>query len=254
MFRPSFESRALRPRPILLATAIGTLALFPIMVARHLPLVDAPGHEAELAVLHDLLFTNGGSAFYDRGTLLLPDLGFDALGTALIIFFVPETTGRIFLALTMVVTLCGLLALNRTVTRRWSIFPLAAVLLLYNLVVTLGFFSYLLGLALVPWALAARLRLPPNRPSESFALGSALGIVLVFCHALAFGSYATFWIGTTIGARVSARIDRRTAVLRGLELAAPIGCFLVTMRSGPSPALYDGHLLEDKLVDILKTP
>jgi hypothetical protein len=50
------------------AVVASALAILPILAAHHLPLLDAPGHEARLAVLRDLLITDRGSPFYASGS------------------------------------------------------------------------------------------------------------------------------------------------------------------------------------------
>src|SRR5215469_2211321 len=77
------------------------LVILPILAARHLPLLDAPGHEARLAALWDLLITGRGSSFYDINTFFLPSVSFDVIGLAFIPLLDPETVGRIFFALTL---------------------------------------------------------------------------------------------------------------------------------------------------------
>ncbi len=238
-------------RPPLLAGAAATvMLLLPLLAAHHLPLLDAPGHEAELMVLRKLLFGSGVSPFYAPGSLFIPDLAFDGVGLALAAFFAPEQIGRVFLGMTLVLTLWGLLVLNRVVTRRWSPVPLTAALLLYNLVLIYGFFSYLFGLALLPWALAARLRLSPRQAGRGFLLGAGLGVVLLFCHLLAFGVYASFWIGVTAAAFVGGRIGWLGASARALELVPALGLLLAMPRGDPGALLYQAHYLAGKALGI----
>src|SRR5579883_1655812 len=131
--------RAARRRVILAGIAAGLLAILPILAARHLPLLDAPGHESRLAVLRDL-FTGKGSEYYDLSSFFLPNIAFDVLGLPLVYVFEPETCGRIIFALSLLLTLSGVVALSRIAIGRWSLVPLFSALLLYNLVTILGFF------------------------------------------------------------------------------------------------------------------
>ena len=90
----------------------------------------------------------------------------------------------------MLLTVSGIAVLNRVAIGRWSILPLASALLLYNLVSVLGFFSYIFGLALVPWALAGRLKLEARPPVTGVLAGMFLSVLLLFCHVFDFGIYA----------------------------------------------------------------
>ena len=151
------------------------LLLAPLAVTPYLPLMDAPSHQARLAVLQSLLVTGEGSAFYRLDTLLLPDMGFDLIGLLLALCFGPGVAGWLFFAAMLVLTLSGVIALSRVVTGRWSLWPLSAALLSYNLYTFLGSFSFDLGVALVFWALAGRLLLMNRSFAVQLAVGSASG-------------------------------------------------------------------------------
>jgi len=239
--------------PLLLGAATTSLLILPLVSAHHLPLLDAPGHEAGLAVLRNLIFGSGVSPFYERGRLFIPDLAFDGIGLALTEVLSPETAGRVFAGVTLALTLSGLVVLNRAVTGRWSRVPLAAALLLYNLIFIFGFFSFLFGLALVPWTLAARLRVRTTQVGRGLLLGAGLGVVLLFCHVLAFGIYATFWVGVTGAARVRGRISWLAAFAQMLELVPALGLFAAMPHGGPGGILYEGHFVPEKLVGILES-
>jgi hypothetical protein len=242
-----------RGRVFLAAGVASVLVVLPILAARHLPLLDAPAHEARLAVLRDLLIAGNGSPFYAPGSFLLPNIAFDAIGLGLVRFVGPETAGRMFFGLTLVLTLWGILALNRVATGRWSLVPLVSALLLYNLISTLGFFSYAFGLALVPWALAARLRLERSPPLAGFLLGAAFGMILLFCHAFAFGVYAAVSAGFGLAALVGRRISFAGALARALEIVLPMGLFLVMSMGSEGQVHYLPHFFQVKLVGVIES-
>ena len=242
-----------RGRVFLAAGVASVLVILPILAARHLPLLDAPAHEARLAVLRDLLIAGNGSPFYAPGSFFLPNIAFDAIGLGLVRFVGPETAGRIFFGLTLVLTLWGILALNRAATDRWSLVPLVSALLLYNLIATLGFFSYAFGLALVPWALAARLRLERSPLLTGFLLGAAFGAILLFCHAFAFGVYAAVSAGFGLAALVGRRISFAGALARALELVPPMGLFLVMSMGREGQVHYLPHFFQVKLVGVIES-
>src|SRR3954465_10106278 len=74
------------------------LLLAPLAATPYLPLMDAPSHQARLAVLHGLLVTGEGSAFYRLDTLFLPNMGFDLIGLLLASWFGPGPAGWLFFA------------------------------------------------------------------------------------------------------------------------------------------------------------
>jgi hypothetical protein len=234
------------------AAAASALAILPILAAHHLPLLDAPGHEARLAALRDLLITGRGSPFYASGSFFLPNIAFDGIGLGLIYVVGPETAGQIFFGLALVLTLWGILALNRVATGRWSFVPQVSALLLYNLISILGFFSYAFGLALVPWALAARLRLEGSRPVAGFLLGSAFGTILLFCHAFAFGVYAAMSAGFVLAALLGRRLWVAGALARGFELVPAMGLFVAMPMRGRGEIRYEPNFFQVKLFGIVE--
>lgn len=194
------------------AAVVSVLAILPILAARHLPLLDAPAHEARIALLRTLWMQGGSSAFYRATDPVSANMAFDAIGVLLLHFMPPEVAGRVFLGLTMVVTLWGIAALNRVVTGRWSLAPLAAGLLMYHAVIIGCFFSYLFGLALVPWPLAARLSV--RRPFAGFAVGCMCMLALMLSHLFAVGIYVAFLAA-----------DRAVRMAQGrLSLAGAVAC------------------------------
>lgn len=241
---------------VFLPAAVATaLALAPVLMARHLPLLDAPGHESRLAVLRDLLVTGRGSAFYDLGSFFLPNVAFDVIGLGLTTLTAPEMAGRIFFALTLALTLWGVLVLNRVAIGRWSLAPLASALFLYNLISIMGFFSYAFGLALAPWALAARLKLERAPALPAFLAGAAMGIALLFCHAFDFGIYAAMSFGFSLIAMKRRRLSLGRIALWWMEFVPPILLFfLMSTGSGGGRMLrYEPHFAQIKLFGIVKS-
>jgi hypothetical protein len=240
-------------RVFLAAAAASVLAILPILAAHHLPVLDAPGHEARLAVIRDLLISGRGSPFYASESFFLPNIAFDGVGLGLVLFVGPETAGRIFFGFTLMLTLWGILALNRAATGRWSFVPHVSALLLYNLISILGFFSYAFGLALVPWALAARLRLEGSPPVAGFLLGSAFGAILLFCHAFAFGVYAAMSAGFVLAALLGRRISFAGALARGFELVPAIGLFVAMSMGGEGEIRYQHNFFQAKLFGLAES-
>jgi hypothetical protein len=255
MFASRFQSHVSIPhaRVFFAAAAASVLTILPILAAHHLPLLDAPAHEARLAALRDLLITGRGSPFYAPDSFFLPNIAFDGIGLGLVRFVGPETVGRIFFGLTLVLTLWGVLALNRAATGRWSCVPLVSALLLYNLISIFGFFSYAFGLALVPWALAARLRLECSPPLAGFLLGSAFGAILLICHAFAFGVYAAVSTGFVLAALVGRRISFAGALARGLELVPPMGLLLAMSMGREGQVRYLAPFFQVKFIGVFES-
>ncbi len=247
------ESLSRRPVRAALLVVLAVLVVLPVVVAPHLLLLDAPAHEARLAVLRDLLITGRGSPFYDFNTFFIPNSAFDLIGLGLTFFASPENAGRIFFALTLLLTMSGIAVLNRVAIGRWSIVPLASVLLLYNLVSVLGFFSYIFGLALVPWALAGRLKLEARPPVTGMLVGMLLSVLLLFCHVFDFGIYAAMSAGFALTAWRQGRLRPVQLLARALEPVPAALLYLVMSTGSRTPPRFDPNFLTTKLFGILKS-
>ena len=238
--------RVLRDGRVWAVAAVCILLVLPIVAAHHLNVVDGPGHIARLAVLRDVVLNGGTSPFYDVTSFFLPNIAYDVIGLGLVRLTDPESATRIFLALSLVLTLSGVMVLSRAAIGRWSMVPLAAAFLVCNLVIVQGFLSYAFGLALVPWALALRLKLGDSW--QGFVAGAVAAIVLLFCHLFDFGIYAAMACGLAWHGQ---RIALLRLALRLLELA-PALLLLMLMPHDPSRNLhYDPGFLISKLSGIL---
>jgi hypothetical protein len=237
-----------------LALMASALAVLPLFTSRHLPLLDAPAHEARLAVLRDLLITGQGSPFYELSTFFVPNIAFDVVGLGLIRWLAPETVGKIFFGLTLLATLWGVLVLNRVAVGRWSVVPVAALLVLFNLVTILGFLNYTFGLALVMWALALRLRLDRASPAVTLPVGAGMAVILLFCHVAAFGIYAVMCGGSAIVALLQRRSGSFGLVcLRAVEFIPAISLFFAMSISGEGNPRYYSPFWLSKLIGIAKS-
>ena len=166
----------------------------------------------------------------------------------------PEAAGKIFFALTLILTLSGLLVLNRVATGRWSAVPLlAGSLLLYNLVSILGFFSYAFGLGLVLWALAGRMLAERTSAVCRTLTGIAFGVVLLFCHVFAFGVYAIMWVGFALAELVARRVTLAGAALRGAETLPAFALFLLMPTISAGHAQFETPFLPVKLFGLVKS-
>jgi hypothetical protein len=229
------------------------LVILPILTSLHLPLLDSPSHEMRISVLNDILFREVGSPYYDLDTFLLPNIGFDVVGVALVQWLTPSTIARLFFGATMLLTLSGIVVLGRVAHGRWNLPALAASLLIYNLVAILGFLSYGMGMALMFWALAARLALLGRAPSIQFLLGCLMPMVLLMCHASAFAMYAVMLAGIGID-----MLARRTAkllqvIVMGLETVPALLLFALMSTAGEGRPGYDRPFWQNKFFNAAKT-
>ena len=165
------------------------ITLVPLGLVRYPPLVDYPNHLARMHLLTHLESSSILNEFFQIKWAVLPNLVMDVIVPLLARIFPLEIAGRIFIALILLLLLSGACALFYTVHRRISVWPLLAVLFLYNRVLLWGFLNYLFGLGLMLWVLAAWI-LFSNRPAYARATAFIVPtLCLFFSHIFALGLY-----------------------------------------------------------------
>lgn len=170
----------------LLGLVLGILAVLPFALVRFPPINDYPFHLARIVILAQL--DNPWIArFYRQGSFLLPNVALDAFSVPLAHLLGPEKTVRLFVELTLVLTLAGAVALHAAAHRRISLWPLLVFSLLHNGIFRFGFFNFLFGMALALFAGAAWMLLPRGLLRLAFALCAS--VALLFCHLEAFGVF-----------------------------------------------------------------
>jgi hypothetical protein len=104
-------------------------------------------------------------------------------------FFSLENSGRIFIAITFFLLLSGTCALFFAVHRRISLWPLLAVLFLYNRVFLWGFLNYLFGIGVMLWLLAAWIYFSARPACVRITAFIIPTLCLFFSHMFALGIY-----------------------------------------------------------------
>ncbi len=196
-------------RPTVLA-AVFVLALVPLLTTPLFPFIDFYNHLARYYVLSHLDGSALLRANYASNWGLLPNIGLDILGTALLRVVPPAAAAHLVVALLLAVQYAGVLAFNRALTGRWSLVTaLLLVPLLYSYILNWGFANFLLGLGLAfaaaAWWLAMR-----ARPAIAVPVACLWAVVIFFTHGLAFALYGILVASLEVG-RVWTGSSRRPA-------------------------------------------
>jgi len=218
--------------------ALGFILLFavaalPVLTVSLPPLVDYPNHLARMHILMTAGHNEPLDRYYATNWAWQPNLAMDMMVPALARLMPLETAGRLFILIIFALIAGGALWLHRTIYRRWSLWPLAAFLFLYNRVLLWGFLNYLFGVGLALCGLALWLRLL-RHPWLRLLTASALAILLYFSHIAAFGAYALMVAGAEIEPLWKALRGRdwrglgRRTILLAVPFLAPILVFLST--------------------------
>lgn len=253
-----------RPLPGV-AVAVAGLAVFllaslPFWFVEHVPLLDYPFHLARAHIVRALPDSPILQQFYAMGSFLLPNVGLDVLLLGLLPLFPTAVAGRIAVALALALILGGTVALHYAVHRRWTPWPLAAGLFLFNWIFFLGYLNYVLGVGLMLWALALWLLGREGPTGARLAVATAAALVLMFTHLVAFGLYAVSVAAFELQRAAALRREAPGRAVRDLVLGALpfLPALLVFALASPTAAEHDAPILyrsfvEWKLGSILRT-
>jgi hypothetical protein len=202
---PTGTAAAGRVARVLAALALVGIALSPLLWAVVPPLVDYPNHLARMWILAENGALPALAANYAVAWRLLPNLGMDLVVPALAQVMPLELAGRLFIALTMLSLVAGTAALHRALHGRVGVWPLGALLFLYNAALFWGFLNCLFGVGLFLLTFAGWIASRAWRPVPRLVLFGALASLLLVLHLFAFGLYAlavgSYELGLWLGRR-----------------------------------------------------
>jgi hypothetical protein len=164
------------------AMALVIVLAIPFFLVDVPPVLDYPNHLARYFVLahpDDVIL----SQMYAPHWTILPNLGMDAIGTAVLRVTDVHVGGRILLALSLFAPVIGVVVYHRVVFGRYSYWSLASGLTAYNGAFFLGFMNFLLslGLALIggaAWIALRRRKWVLGR----IVIGAFAAVLIFFCH------------------------------------------------------------------------
>ncbi len=195
------------------------LALSPLLWAAIPPLIDFPDHLARMSILANRDPAAAVATNYVVHWRLLPNLAMDLIVPFLAQIMPLDVAGRLFIAAIMIMLVLGAALLHRVIYGRFGLWPLCAVLFLYNDALSGGLVNYLfgLGVALLSFSLwIASERWPQFVRLGVFAIIAAIILVL---HLFAFGVFGllvcSYEAGLALGERPLAvrNFLRRAAAL-----------------------------------------
>ncbi len=218
-------------------------ALSPLLWVRIPPLVDYPNHLARMAVL---LHDGDGSAIasnYVAHWRLLPNLAMDLVVPALAQILPLELAGRIFVGLTMMLLILGTVALHRALYGRVGLWPLCALLFVYNAVFWFGFVNYLFGLGIALLAFSAWIASAAWPRVPRLLAFAAISAVIFVLHLFAFGVYGLLIASYEAGKFYAKRDWSKAAIVAAAMTLVPFlsaGLLWLVSAGGPQYTNYGG--------------
>ena len=177
------------PQVAVLFAAFTLLISIPIWTHPLPPLSDYVNHLARMHVIATLSKNPQLARFYELDWDVIPNLTMDLMVPVLARFMNVYVAGQVFIVSMFALIMSGVLALNRALIGRWSVFPLVALPLLYNYVFLVGLMNYMFGIGVALWALAGWIALRERIWPLRFVLSTVCVVALFFCHLSALGVY-----------------------------------------------------------------
>jgi len=177
------------PQVAVLFAAFTLLISIPIWTHPLPPLSDYVNHLARMHVIATLSKNPQLARFYELDWDVIPNLTMDLIVPVLARFMNVYVAGQVFIVSMFALIISGVLALNRALIGRWSVFPLVALPLVYNYVFLVGLMNYMFGIGVALWALAGWIALRERTWPLRFVLSTVCVVALFFCHLSALGVY-----------------------------------------------------------------
>jgi hypothetical protein len=209
---------------------MAAVLLLPFLLV-DVPLVlDYPNHLARIFVLAHP-FDPILSRFYAPHWSILPNLGFDMIGVALLKILPVHVGGRVLLALSLLAPPLGVLAYSRAAFGRVTGWALASSLTAFNGVFFLGFMNFLLSLGLAFAAAGLWLVLRRRGWAEVVVAGALSSTVLFFCHI-----FGVLLFALLIGCAELEKLWQTRKTLNGFDVVRAAAMLALTL--APAVILY----------------
>lgn len=225
---------------LLCAGALVVALAIPFFLVDIPPVQDYPNHLARYFVLahpEDPWLAK----FYAPAWRILPNLGMDVLGMALLKLLPVHVGGRILLAVSLFMPVIGAVVFSRVMFGRYLYWPLASGLMAYSGIFHLGFMNFLLslGVALIGAAIWLAMR---RRGSALGAavVGAIAASVIFFCHV-----FGVILFGVLLGALEIARLAALRRDGKPITKPAAVTALLGLVVLAPVLGLYLASPLSD---------
>lgn len=209
--------------------ALCILAALPLAMIAYPPIVDFPNHAARLYIAcHPADF----AGMYEFRLGIIPNLAIDLINLPLCRLATPEHVVLVTIALAQLSICASVWFIRKRLFGDNDLLVLAAPALFLNLVTTMGYVNYLVGIAILFWMLLLLVSRPQASWLTLLVVGTLGGTAIFFAHifALMFAMIAMsgwFWRGRFAG------MGLKGVVLAGLSA---IGMFILPLLLVPLAA------------------
>lgn len=169
------------------------LALLPFLVVEHPPIVDFANHVARMSLSCDI-HDPAVSAMYSIKFGLIPNLALDLINWPFCGAVPPAILLKLIIVGALAVQFAACWAIQKTLFGRTNPLLLFVPAMSLNLVTTMGYINFLVGIAVACTMIALALRSQDSR-RNLMVIGNVGGIALFFSHIFAFAFTFLFFFG-----------------------------------------------------------
>lgn len=214
-----------------LYAALMAAAILPLLAVTVPPLVDYPNHLARAHVLSAIDETPVLQDSYTAQRHISTNMPMSILVPAMAKVMDIYDAGRVFIAMSILLVVAGLIALRKAVNKEIGVWPAVAFLFLYNHILFWGFLNYYFGAGLFLLGFAAWIGLRERQTWLRFGVFVVVSAILYFCHIFALGMYALSVFGYEIWRFREAPATDRASLIRSWAVTfgqfAPISLLFI---------------------------
>jgi hypothetical protein len=191
--------------------AVLAVSLYPIVSHPIVSIDDFANHLGRIWVLRHYQQIPELHLYFVPYWQFQPDLAIDVVVGMLARFLPVYPAGKMFLALTFILVLAGVIRLHKAAFGTWSLWPFLAALLLYNRDLLSGLASFLFGVGLYLNAVALWINLSRRSEILRAVVLTVLAILLYLSHLFALGLLGLTLLGYQLSACRRSSCGWRTA-------------------------------------------
>lgn len=226
------------------------IALYPVLAVTVPPLIDYPNHLARMHILANWATDPALQRNYVVHWFLHPNMAMDLIVPVLARVMSVYMAGKLFVVATLLSVLGGTLALRKVLVGRIGLWPVLALLVMYNAAFFWGFLNFLLAAGLALGAFAGWIAMRERPAWARCLVFPAAAFALYVCHLFGLLIYGILvfgyevWRLRTVPSPWPARFHE--AAVTGLQFAPPAMLFLywtAGARTGEGAVTEFGSLL-----------
>lgn len=193
------------------------------------PLNDYPNHLGRVHILANLASSEVLQRYYRNVMSAQPNLAMDIIIPALANVMPLELAGKIFIALTVMLTAGGTFALHFAIHRRTSVWPFLSFLFVYHRMMLWGLLNFCFGVGLMLVGLAVWIAIRDKSIWLRIPLSVAMAAAVYLSHLYAFGIYCIGMAGIELWylfAEAPLSRKLKDVVVAGIQFVLPLYFFL----------------------------